>query len=319
LALSEFSTLSESLEQKLKVRLPPTQHDIFDALIKDGPGSILRFLQSYILVPLSQFVNRQALEQKVPKSWNLSWQHQIDIGQLLSGHRGYLLKFNKTPPTPWLKAKVDTLILQVRSIMDKLTALRPLQIPGGLQTYEYFLKFCLYAPLSNFVDPDTLPIAKDTEAPASQVEQQALFPAKFVSEMVKRFKEEGVHLTPEQIRELIAKRNEMEKADILKKMTDMSRAQKDITKIQMKLGLGAWAVGGTKAIYAYDADRYDIERDQRAQAGIIDFPGQGPNGEGAVAQEGQMDGLGYFQEQGDEAGYIDDGELGDINGFDDDN
>jgi hypothetical protein len=136
--------------------------------------------------------------------------------------------------------------------------------------------------------------------------------------MVKRFKEEGVHLTPEQIRELIAKRNEMEKADILKKMTDMSRAQKDITKIQMKLGLGAWAVGGTKAIYAYDADRYDIERDQRAQAGIIDFPGQGPNGE-AAGQPQQMDGLGYFQEQGDEAGYIDDGELGDINGFDDDN
>jgi hypothetical protein len=32
-----------------------------------------------------------------------------------------------------------------------------------------------------------------------------------------------------------------------------------------------------------------------------------------------MDGLGYFQEQGDEAGYIDDAELGDINGFDDDN
>jgi hypothetical protein len=41
--------------------------------------------------------------------------------------------------------------------------------------------------------------------------------------------------------------------------------------------------------------------------------------EGAAAPEGQMDGLGYFQEQGDEAGYIDDGELGDINGFDDDN
>jgi hypothetical protein len=43
----------------------------------------------------------------------------------------------------------------------------------------------------------------------------------------------------------------------------------------------------------------------------------GPEAVGAPM--GEVDGLGYFQEQGDEEGYIDDGELGDINGFDDDN
>ena len=136
--------------------------------------------------------------------------------------------------------------------------------------------------------------------------------------MTVQFKDEGFKLTPEQIRELIAKRNEQEKANILKKMTDMPRAAKDIAKIQMKLGLGDWAVGGTKAIYAYDADRYDIEREQRAEAGIIDFPGFGPEGPGQAPQQGQ-DALGYFQEQGDEAGYIDDDMLGVVNGFDDDN
>ena len=286
-------------------------------MIRGGAGSVIRFLQSYALIPLCQFIYRQVPQTKVPKSWNLSWQHQKDVDAILLAHRSYMIKFNKIDVTPWLKAKVETLILQTRSILQKLESLRPLQIPGGIQTYEYFLKFCLYSPLANFVDPNTLPIAKDAEAPSSQVEQQAMFPAKFISDMVNRFNEESLKLTPEQIRELIAKRNEAEKANILKKMTDMPRAQKDIAKIQMKLGIGEWAVGGTKAIYAYDKDRYDIERDQRAQAGIIDFPGMGP--EGAAAPEGQMDGLGYFQEQGDEAGYIDDGELGEINGFDDDN
>ena len=317
LALSEFSTLAEDMENKLKLRLPQGQHELFDLLIRGGAGSVIRFLQSYALIPLCQFIYRQVPQTKVPKSWNLSWQHQKDVDAILLAHRSYMIKFNKIDVTPWLKAKVETLILQTRSILQKLESLRPLQIPGGIQTYEYFLKFCLYSPLANFVDPNTLPIAKDAEAPSSQVEQQAMFPAKFISDMVNRFNEESLKLTPEQIRELIAKRNEAEKANILKKMTDMPRAQKDIAKIQMKLGIGEWAVGGTKAIYAYDKDRYDIERDQRAQAGIIDFPGMGP--EGAAAPEGQMDGLGYFQEQGDEAGYIDDGELGEINGFDEDN
>ena len=317
LALSEFSTLSESMEQMLKVRLPPTQHELFDILVKGGAGSIIRFLQSYVLVPLYQFSTKRGYSASVPKSWELSWQHQLDVESILNAHRGYIAKFNKVEVTPWLKAKIDTVVIQTRSILQKLETLRPLQIPGGIQTYEYFLKFCLYSPLANFVDPNTLPIAQDTEAPSSHVEQQAMFPAKFISDMVNRFKEEGLSLTPEQIREMIAKRNEAEKANILRKMTEMPRAQKDIAKIQMKLGIGEWAVGGTKAIYAYDKDRYDIERDQRAQAGIIDFPGMGP--EGNAAQEGQLDGLGYFEDGGDEAGYIDDAELGDINGFDDDN
>jgi hypothetical protein len=182
----------------------------------------------------------------------------------------------------------------------------------------FFLKFCLFAPLANFVDPNILPIAQDTEAPESQVEQQALFPAKFVADMLSRFKDEGFRFTPEQIRELIAKRNEMEKSNIIKKMNDMSRAGKFIEKIKMRLGLGHWAVGGTKGVYAYDQDRYDIEREQRAQAGIIDFPGHGPEGPGMPGgSEGRgQDGLGYYNTEGDEAGYIGDDDLLGIMGFD---
>lgn len=317
LALSEFSSLAEEAETNFKRRMPPTQHDVFDSIEKGGSGSINRFLQAYILVPLSQFIYRSTPNLRLQSTWGLSGYHQNDVNAFLAEHRSYLLKFNKINVTPWLKAKVETFIAQVRPILDMIETLRPMQIPGGKQTYDYFLKFCLYAPLVNFADPDILPIAKDAEAP-SHVEPEALFPAKFVSEMLNRFKIEGMKLTPQQIRELIAARKEEEKANILRIMTKMSRAEKDITKIQMKLGLGDWAVGGTKAIYAYDPDQYDKEKDQRAKAGIIDFTEFNPEGFGAVGGAGQ-DALGYEQGQGDEAGYIDDAELGNINGFDDDN
>lgn len=319
LALSDFSVLAEDAETSFKTRMPATQHSIFDSIEQGGASSILRFLQAYVLVPLSQFTSRTTPNLRVPSSWGLSGYHQIDVNGFLTEHRSYLLKFNKISVTPWLKAKVETFIAQVRPILDIMETLRPLQIPGGKQTYDFFLKFCLYAPLVNFVDPDILPIAMDAESP-SHVEPEALFPARFVSEMLNRFKFEGLKLTPEQIRELIASRKEEEKANILRTMTKMSRAEKDITKIQMKLGLGDWAVGGTKAIYAYDEDQYDKEREQRAKAGIVDF--QEFNPEGAAGGAGAaivQDALGYEQGQGDEAGYIDDGELGNINGFDDDN
>lgn len=314
LALSDFSILAGEMESACRARLPPSYHSVFDNIVSGGADSIIRFLQSYVAVPIRQLISKQAPVPRIPKAWGLSRQHQTDLLNLLGTHRGYLAKFNKVTITPWLKEKVETFLLQVRTIVDKLELLRPLQVPGGAQTYDFFLKFCLYAPLANFVDPNVLPISQDVEGPGSQVEQQALFPARFISEMTLRFKDEGFNLTPDQIRELIAKRNEMEKANIIKKMNDMSRAGKDIEKIKMQLGLGDWAVGGTKGIYAYDPERYDVERDQRAQAGIIDFPGYGPEGTGGATVQ-QNDGLGYYN-TGDEEGYIGEGDLADAMGFD---
>ena len=316
MALSDFSVMASNLEETCKTRLSAAQHAILDTIVEEGAESIVRFIQSYAIVPLSQLISKQAPKLSVPKAWDLSWQHQMDVSNLLAAHRSYLAKFNKVIVTPWLKAKVETFIAQARAIMNKLELLRPIQIPGGKQTYSFFLKFCLFAPLANLIDPNTLPMSGGTELPASQVEQQAMFPARFIADMLSRFKEEGAHLTPEQIREQIAKRNEMEKANILVKMSGMSRATKDIEKLKMKLGLGDWAVGGTKAIYAYDQDRYDIEREQRAEAGIIDFPGYGPEGPGAPAGRA-VDGLGYYMTGGDEEGYIGDGDLAGIMGFDD--
>ena len=312
LALSDFSTLASTMEQALKVRLPSAQYDLFDGIIAGGAESIIRFLQSYMAVPVRQLVSKQARSPRIPKSWGLSGQHQQDLLTLLGTHRGYITKFNKIDITPWLRAKVDTFLAQTRPIIDALELLRPLQVPGSTQTYEYFLKFCLYAPLGNFVDPNILPLSTAIELPESHVQPDAMFPARFVSDMIVRYKQEGFKLSPEQIRELIAKRNEMEKANIIKRMNDMPRAGKDIEKIKMKLGLGDWAVGGTKGIYAYDAERYDVERDQRAQAGIIDFPGYGPEGTGP--QTGIVPD--YYNTGGDEEGYIGDDMLADVMGFD---
>jgi hypothetical protein len=52
------------------------------------------------------------------------------------------------------------------------------------------------------------------------------------------------------------------------------------------LGMGAWAAGGSKAIRKYDAERYEVERAERAAAGIMDYPGgEGGGGGGGGGQE----------------------------------
>jgi hypothetical protein len=38
-----------------------------------------------------------------------------------------------------------------------------------------------------------------------------------------------------------------------------------------RLGLGAWSVGGTKAVYTLNAEQYGREKDQRMEMGLGDL------------------------------------------------
>ena len=250
-----------------------------------------------------------ASDYVVPKKWGLEQFHANDVHTLLKEHMEYLTKFQKIQTTPWLRSKLQAAVSQAREILKHVQHIRPVQIPGGKQTYGFFLKFCLFAPLANFVDPNILPalLEDGVEVPISQVEEQALFPARFISDMIKRFFDEGFRFTPEQIRELIAKRNVMENDNVIKKINAKDRSGREIEKMMMKAGIGEYAVGGTSAIWGYNKDQIKKEREQRIEMGLM------PPG------EEKADGLGYYGQQGEGEGYIGDGELGDINGFDDDN
>ena len=310
IALTDFSTLALEVEAACKIRLPKGQHELLDKIVNEGAESITRFLQSYVIIPIRRFMAKvSASEYVVPKKWGLEQFHANDVQTILKEHMEYLIKFQKIQTTPWLKSKLQAAVSQAREILKHVQLIRPVQIPGGKQTYGFFLKFCLFAPLANFVDPNILPtlLEEGVEVPISQVEEQALFPARFISDMIKRFFDEGFRFTPEQIRELIAKRTVMENDNVIKKINAKDRSGREIEKMMMKAGIGEYAVGGTSAIWGYNKDQIKKEREQRIEMGLM------PPG------EEKADGLGYYGQQGEGEGYIGDGELGEINGFDDDN
>jgi hypothetical protein len=51
----------------------------------------------------------------------------------------------------------------------------------------------------------------------------------------------------------------------------MSPEEKAAELLNKRLGLGDWAIGGTKAVYAYNENQYERERLERAEmVGLID-------------------------------------------------
>ena len=60
--------------------------------------------------------------------------------------------------------------------------------------------------------------------------------------------------------------------EIIGRFDRMSKEEKSLELVKKKLGLGDWAVGGTKAIYKYNPEQYERDRNQRLEMGFSDFP-----------------------------------------------
>jgi hypothetical protein len=106
---------------------------------------------------------------------------------------------------------------------------------------------------------------------------------------LQRYTVEGLDYTEDAIRDMLAKRAEVEKQTMIGKFARMTEEEKRVELVNKKLGLGDWAVGGTKAIRFYDPDQYEVERKQRAEMGLSDFTDNALE-EGQGQGQGQEDG-----------------------------
>ena len=122
------------------------------------------------------------------------------------------------------------------------------------------------------------------------------FLLRMVSSSLNKYTREYLSYDTKEIKNLIAISEEKERVNVLREYRALSDEERKMERTNQMLGLGKWAVGGTKLIYAYDKDYYDLERQKRLDAGIMDFPGQGMDGE----EGGEYDELG-FRQHGDDA------------------
>lgn len=98
------------------------------------------------------------------------------------------------------------------------------------------------------------------------LESESQVVLQFFAALLMKIKAEGLDFSSEQIKQMIEDNAEQEKTTIIKKLDAMSRERKQVELLNKKLGLGDWAVGGTKKIREYDPDQYMKEKEQRAVA-----------------------------------------------------
>ena len=298
----------EEVQRRINVRAADTLRSIF----AQGPSQIVETFRSYFLIPFQRLVNKFRTDTlRVPASYELHSNTVKDIHAILDRHFDYLGQLQKRvtgytgPKLAYAKDRLADVLPRIQA------AVRAPFFPGGAFGVQYFVGALLGGILLEFMNPNMIPSAVDTAASggggagagapggsggSGTLDTSARGPLQIIDACIQRAAAEALNFTEQQIKDIIAKRNESEKLVIgIGRFDKLTPEEKKVELMKKRLGLGEWSVGGTKAIYAYDPEQYEREREQRIQMGLGDFlpPEAGPvvdedayGGGGAGAEEG---------------------------------
>jgi len=176
------------------------------------------------------------------------------------------------------RSKLRYFVEQMSGLLSFKNKIRPIVVPGREKSLVYIQRAMLYGPIATMINPSEIPPGTEIKSSVKSIGDPSMrFLLELVALTLNKYKRERLSFNDQEIKELIAVRNEKERVNVIAEFNKLTDEERAVELMNKRLGLGKWAVGGTKLIYAYDKDYYDLERQKREAAGIIDFPGLGPD------------------------------------------
>ncbi len=244
--------------------------------------NFFQVLQSYFITPFQRLLSNYSTKSlfiPIELEKSLSEIHTTkDLQPIIDNELLILLKNDdiKNKKYDFARSKIQYFLKQLSSLLSFKNNIRPSVIPGKEFTLTYIQKALLYGPIATLINPDDIPSDLYISNPIKSVgDSSILLLLKILAFTLDKYNREKLSFNDQQIKDLIAIRDEKERVNVVKEFDKLSDEEKAVELMNKRLGLGKWAVGGTKLIYAYDKDYYDLERQKRLDAGIIDFPGLG--------------------------------------------
>jgi hypothetical protein len=119
------------------------------------------------------------------------------------------------------------------------------------------------------------------------------FLLKFGRSCLQRYMKERLSYNPEVVRQKVEEAKELEKQRFIMGIQKLSEEERKAELMMKTLGIGKWAIGGTKLVYSYDPDQWeknraDIANNYGAAAGYS------PEGD-MPAEFANFDPTGYFE------------------------
>ena len=285
-AAGTISEATSESERILMDRFVDTNYRIaLEEIVKLSWVNFYQVLQAYFVVPLERILTQydeNSLFIPIELKKALSEEHvSKDLLPILAMEMSVVKskKDDLAKATFQLaRSKIKYFLNQMGALLEFKNKIRPIVVPGRDKALIYIQRAIFYGPLASLVNAADLPPGAPVGSPIRSVGDPSM---RFLSELIvitlTKYKRERLSYNDQELKELIAIRNEKERVNVIAEFDKLTDEERAVELINKKLGLGKWAVGGSKLIYAYDKDYYDLERQKREGAGIIDFPGLGPD------------------------------------------
>ena len=212
---------------------------------------------------------------KVLDSYELSPETVADI--LVKGMGVHLRPLGETSSLTGLaRAKAAGFVAEVSEYCRSIfPVLRASLTPGGSVMVVYLLRAYVMGSVARLLDPHDVPGgAAAAAAEAAEGEEEGVglrgLQRAFLT-CLTRYSTGSRIPTEDEIRLDLEKRAEAEKQKFIKRLDGMTREQRRVDLAEKAIGIGVWAIGGSKKLRTYDADRYEEERNERALAGLTDY------------------------------------------------
>jgi hypothetical protein len=277
-AFTELSETVQTLEGEIRRRLGEQGFLAYQELVKQPSQDLGEALRSYFLIPFQRIITKTGL---TPSRFRPTFVKEFspdtmaDVQTAYTRHVSYLNDIVKDIPKSdkLIQAKMQEVVDKLSSVIPFLiSVLRPSVVRGGGLASTYLQRALISGIFAEFIMPNHIPSNEPgLVAPTSAISAPAKLPSQILQACLLKYKQEGLAYSEDQIREMIQDRMEKEKAAIIREKNDMTPEQRKLDNMLQRLGMGKWAVGGTKAIWRYDPDQYVSEREAMEAAGITRF------------------------------------------------
>jgi hypothetical protein len=317
-AIGPLSSIGQKIEQSVKQTLQKSLSlSVLDTIADLSWNDFFKVIQTYFIVPFQRVVSQYKPTALFIPHELASELSKVHVEEALLPILNKELKFVKdyeskimNVQSNYARARLSDYIQRMSDVLAFKNKLRPSVGANGEKAleYKYIQQILLYGPLAILMDKTIQPAGMVAMGPITAATNPSFdFLKLIIISSLDKFSSERLSYNEEELRNLIAVRNAKERSYILSKFDKLSDEERTVELIKKNLKMGDWAAGSK--IYAYDAGHWEMERQQRIDAGMMDFSGQpdgSPNLEGR-----KVDSIGLFDMNDAEMG--DDGyEVGEV-------
>lgn len=287
-------------------------YDLLEDITKLSWINFFQVIQVYFITPIQRLLSnfsKKSIFIPIELTKALSEAHTTEDLQpildkdlaILTVKEGDIHK----PKLEFARSKLRYFLKQLSILLPYKNTIRPIVIPGKSSTLEYIQSSILYGTIGTLLNSDDIPSDTNITSSIKNIGDSSIqYIRNLLISILSKYKNERLSYDDQQIKDLIAIRDEKERVNVVNEFNKLTNEERVIELMNKRLRIGKWAVGGSKLIYAYDKDYYDLERQKRIDAGIIDVPGLG-QGDDMMPQGREHDEFGmpvydddYYEEEG---------------------